>query len=725
MATIVLTAVGTAIGGPLGGAIGSILGQQVDRLLIGNGPKREGARLKELDVQTSSYGNEVAAIFGKMRVAGTVIWASDLIESRGVSGGGKSRPSTVNYSYSANLAVALSSRPILRIGRIWADGNLLRGAADDLKVETQLRIYNGHQDQEIDPMIAASEGSASCPAFRGIAYAVFEGLQLADFGNRIPSLTFEVIERDGPVPIHEIFAAAGADAITGEVNETVEGFALAGKGAKNAVAPLLSGFPITLRPDADKLVIESWFSTPSVAMHTEEVSDLDGKSVPRALRSRNAMLSTPKMVSIRHYAPERDYQLGVQRHFGHSIDSAGLEIDLPATINAARAKHLAFTSWLGQTKSQSRSVSTIGYSAQPLKLWQTDAQSGYRVAEIEHLRGCMQVSQACWPTHDPAPVLGVDAGRDVPAVDEAIGETLIELVDLPALAEPLPSQPQIGVIAAGTGAGWRRASLSLSDGDGYRELGVVGALGVIASLQTPRQPHNFLLEDKSNHPVATVPHDGMSFPPGTGNPYSSDAPILYIDGEFLRYGQCSQIGPDQYQFVRLLRGCFGTEDAVVAHAVDTNIALIDRERLNFYSDLGLQNGQDVEVSALGLADSAPVLAQMENVGLALRPPRPAHFTASKFADGSLGLSWKRRARFDPGWQDHVDVPVHEEVLRFSLDIFSEGTALASYLIESEHIVVSPTDIAGWGLAPGSEIAIKLRQMGKYSVSADALLTVML
>ena len=39
------------------------------------------------------------------------------------------------------------------------------------------------------------------PAHRGIAYAVFEQLQLADFGNRIPSLTFEVIADEAPVRV--------------------------------------------------------------------------------------------------------------------------------------------------------------------------------------------------------------------------------------------------------------------------------------------------------------------------------------------------------------------------------------------------------------------------------------------------------------------------------------------------------------------------------------------
>jgi hypothetical protein len=111
MATLILTAVGTAVAGPLGGAIGAIAGQQIDSALFA--PKaRQGPRLGELAVQTSSYGSSIPKIFGTLRVAGTVIWSTDLIEDRTRSGGGKGQPKTVTYSYSASFAVALSGRPI-------------------------------------------------------------------------------------------------------------------------------------------------------------------------------------------------------------------------------------------------------------------------------------------------------------------------------------------------------------------------------------------------------------------------------------------------------------------------------------------------------------------------------------------------------------------------------------------------------------------------------------
>jgi hypothetical protein len=62
----------------------------------------------------------------------------------------------------------------------------------------------GGEDQPADPLIASAEGVAKTPAYRGLAYAVFENLQLADYGNRIPSLSFEVEADQEPISVARI-----------------------------------------------------------------------------------------------------------------------------------------------------------------------------------------------------------------------------------------------------------------------------------------------------------------------------------------------------------------------------------------------------------------------------------------------------------------------------------------------------------------------------------------
>lgn len=74
-----------------------------------------------------------------------------------------------------------------KIGRVWADGNLI-----DLSQYTT-RFYPGDETQTFDPLIEEIEGVGNTPAYRGLAYIVFEDMPLAAFGNRIPQLQFEII----------------------------------------------------------------------------------------------------------------------------------------------------------------------------------------------------------------------------------------------------------------------------------------------------------------------------------------------------------------------------------------------------------------------------------------------------------------------------------------------------------------------------------------------------
>jgi hypothetical protein len=256
MATLVLTAVGTVVGGPIGGALGALLGQQVDARLLA--PKaRQGPRLGDLSVQTSSYGTSIPKLFGTMRVAGTVIWARDLQEHRSKSGGGKGRPKTVSYSYSASFAVALSGRPIRSVRRIWADGKLLRGAAGDFKSDTKYRLYLGTEEQAVDPLIGSVEGAGKAPAHRGIAYAVFDDFELADYGNRIPSLTFEVEADAGAVSIGAIAEVLSGGEVKAGETPFLYGYAASGDSVRGAVEALGDAAPLSVADRERRLVLSA------------------------------------------------------------------------------------------------------------------------------------------------------------------------------------------------------------------------------------------------------------------------------------------------------------------------------------------------------------------------------------------------------------------------------------------------------------------------------------
>ena len=148
----------------------------------------EGPRLESFHLQTSRDGAPMARIFGRVRLAGQVIWASHVRESStetpvGGKGGG---PTQTEYRYSISLAIGLCEGEIAGIDRIWANGAPLETAGLDM------RVYRGGEEQGVDPIIAATEGG-DAPAFRGTAYVVFEDFPLKAYGNRLPQMNFEIL----------------------------------------------------------------------------------------------------------------------------------------------------------------------------------------------------------------------------------------------------------------------------------------------------------------------------------------------------------------------------------------------------------------------------------------------------------------------------------------------------------------------------------------------------
>ncbi|MDG1128394.1 MAG: glycoside hydrolase TIM-barrel-like domain-containing protein, partial [Paracoccaceae bacterium] len=226
MATILLSAAGAAIGGSIGGTalglsmvavgrlVGATLGRAIDQRLLGQGSEAvETGRVDRFRLTGSGEGEAITQLFGRMRIGGHVIWASDFNETVTVTrtGGGKGSPrvTQTSYSYSISLAIALCEGVITGVPRVWADG--MEIAPSDLN----MRVHHGDAHQQPDPRIEAVEGTGQVPAYRGTAYVVIEDLPLARFGNRVPQFEFEVIRpdqrwhlADDPDPAHLVRAVA-------------------------------------------------------------------------------------------------------------------------------------------------------------------------------------------------------------------------------------------------------------------------------------------------------------------------------------------------------------------------------------------------------------------------------------------------------------------------------------------------------------------------------------
>lgn len=209
MATILLSAAGAAIGGSFGGtvaglssvaigrAVGATLGRVVDQKLLGRGAEAvETGKVDRFRVTNAGEGDPIARLYGRMRLGGHVIWASNFLETSTTTGGGgkggRSSPETTEFSYSVSVAIAICEGEITHVGRVWADGEEV--AVDDLN----MRVYRGTAEQLPDSVMEAIEGEGAVPAYRGTAYVVIEDLPLGQFGNRLPQFSFEVVRPEQP-----------------------------------------------------------------------------------------------------------------------------------------------------------------------------------------------------------------------------------------------------------------------------------------------------------------------------------------------------------------------------------------------------------------------------------------------------------------------------------------------------------------------------------------------
>lgn len=213
MADIVLPVVGGVAGFMLGGPQGAVLGANLGSMAAGaffsktqriKLPTQEGPRLADLRAQTSTYGNMIPKMYGTMRIAGNIIWATDIKEVKtektstqsgggGKGGGGKTSTSqtSITYEYFVTLAIAICEGPVDEVIRVWADSKVL---TEDVLSSAQgkYNVHLGDDLQNVDDIIAKYLPAGIIPAYRGMAYVVIEDFPLAEYGNRIPNFTFEV-----------------------------------------------------------------------------------------------------------------------------------------------------------------------------------------------------------------------------------------------------------------------------------------------------------------------------------------------------------------------------------------------------------------------------------------------------------------------------------------------------------------------------------------------------
>ena len=725
MATLILSAVGQYIGGPLGSTIGALVGRQIDSLIF-KPRDREGARLTELRVTSSSYGMPMPRHFGRMRVPGQIIWSTDLTEHREKHGNGKGSPATINYTYTASFAVALASRPLLSVGRIWADGKLLRGAAGDMKVGGTFRLHSGAGDQAADPLLAAAEGAARCPAYRGLAYAVFEDLQLSDFGNRIPTLSFEVIADESGFDLGQLLKN-----VVPNYDATMPLTGLAGLSDEGSLAELLNIidplFPIDCDACDDRLTFRpdrlqgAPIALPEAATSTKR-EDFGGN---QGYSRKRTGLSEQPLEVLRYYDLERDYQPGAQRAAGRPTPGQPRTIELPAALDALSARKLVDDA----AKREQWARQTISWRVTQLD---PAVRPGATVTLPGH-PGLWKVSG--WEWHDEGIDLGLvrlspltainaaaDPGRASQAPDLALAATALAVCELPWDGNAGTTVPMLLAAASSPSATWAGASLFVDQGDGALQfLGPTGrARATIGTAQSVLVAASPLLFDRQRSVTVALIADDLPLINATMRQLAMGANRALLGTEIIQFAQADPLGVGRWKLSGLWRGRGGTEQAVGTHAAGERFILLDGSGITL-DPQAVGETPGAIIGAIGLADVRPITSTIALRGIGWRPLSPVHARLVRPVDGSLQLRWTRRARGGWTWPDAVELPLNEQVEAYTVT-YSNGTVvLATWAVSAPALALSASELAVLtAQAPHGTFAV--RQRGDRALSDPLTIT---
>lgn len=736
MAVLALGFAGQAIGGAIGGSIlgvsasaiggfvGSSLGGLLDNMLFP--VKQEGPRLEDLSVTASTYGNPIPLLYGpENRMAGNLIWSTGLIEtSKKTKQGGKGGPSvtTTEYSYRASFAVALcqgarapgDGAGIETIRKVWANNKLIYDidAAEPIipvALYGAMRVYPGDFTQAPDPTIEAYVGVGETPAYRGTAYVVFEDMQLADFGNRLPNLEF-LVEAHSSITVSEVVydvaRRCGLDTnLISTMNlggGTVRGFGIGSESSGiGALQPLALAYDFDVAEVAGALRCSRRGSGPMGLITLDQLGGHDGaseRSGDIVSWERTRVTSLPRQATVTFPDPDRDWQpnsQSAQRSSGSADNtlSSSVPLVLTATEGRALADRLLWEAWTGQQTATAQ-TDDRWLSIEPGRIYYVETPAGYEAIRITRVtRGWNGVidldmrrdrSEVYVPSSLGVPSTVPENNLRLPGITEMI------LLDIPLLLDADESQASgfyWGVV--GSGAGWRGADVLrsideagafLSVGSSGRELtvgqattalpapspGFDSATGwdttsvIVVELRRP----DMVLESLSDAEVLA------------GGNAAYLGPFGNTSGEIIQFAIADEVSPGIYELSRLRRGQRGSEGSWASHAIGDEFVVLEPGALRRVdygaADLNLERFYKA-VSLLTLeADTDAV--EFTNTGRGLRPYAPVDLVADAVSSGGdVTLSWTRRSRI--GWPEIDPPPLAEDAELYVVEILTAGGVL--------------------------------------------------
>lgn len=554
---------------------------------------------------------------------------------------------------------------------------------------------------------------------------MFESLQLADFGNRIPTLTFEVIADDGDISLASMMPQLDNAVTVDRTLSALAGFSEEGGPLAYSLETIGQIYPFSCDASGQRLSIGAADALPAaVPTLAEPAIDSSGDSFGTTSgESRRRQAETREIPGgLRYYDLARDYQAGLQRADGRARQGRSRIIEFPGALDATDARNLANAAaeraaWSKETMSWRMAELDPSYS--PGQVVRVPGKAGlWRITDWEWRSTGVELELLRLP-HGPSRIQTADAGQSLPQTDVAATQTVLEAFELPWDGSGSSAQRQIYAAASSAGGGWTGAALYADSQGALTPIGSTGRQRcIIGQLATQLQPgtHALIASDASMD-VELVSEDFQLAHAALAD-LAGGANRALVGGEIIQFASATRLGGSRWRLSAILRGRGGTENLAQAlHPVGTGFVLLDGKALQIDpTDIG----QADAIAASGLADAQPVFATIGNAGRTLKPLTPVHPRIQFQSGGGLLLEWTRRARGAWEWLDFVDAPLNEPAETYLVGVGDVFAPAVLWEVTQASLQLDQTTVA----ALESDHPAKplwVRQVGSHAASDPLLL----
>lgn len=759
--------------------------------MVGRLGAQDGPRVDNLTASQGEYGVGMPRIFGSnVRLAGIFIAQADIHEVKhtigstelnvgigaltgaaegfsigstipgvgsllgagigAVVGGlfGAALPKQHYYTYEDTFALMLADRsgddPIVGISKAWAQGQVIFSGAEPVLASTydtdgrlvmrkygknrwfeSLTIYTGSTSQGLDPILAVAVNETSAYPFT--AHAVFEKLQLAQWGNSVPPIEFLINVSSGQTlaaVAERIISPAGIDSLrsistTAVTSKTVRGYAVTNDSSCwDALKPLLPAFGVDLAEVSGQLRFLKRGTGLRATLPIDDMgASADGNSAPELFTfTRASDLSIPRETSLTFVDPAFDFQ----ENTASSTRSAGnaksnISVTLPLVMTASEAASAAalmhWDACLGRT-ALSFSVTDKWISLEPGLTYAIPYEGTYIPYRVtRRARGANGVIEVESVSDEAVTYTASVAGADGTPGDEDSTDfamTRLVVIDMSILND---AHDDFGfyVVMAGSQAYWDRATIQMSsDGVTYTTLLDSDSSGIIGDVTGGALPAGSTtgLDDTLDiTSVLTVEllHDGMELASATDAELDAWANFAFVgkngQGEYIQFKTATKIAPKIWQLTNLRRGRRGSDWALGLHMTGEEFALLGTEAVFriIYSD-SAKWGVPMTLKGVSLHEDVSDAATVAftNTGEGKRPYSPVDVEGTWDGGYNLSATFTRRSRFDTGIIG-TDSPESYEVDIIGPD---NHTVIRTLSVTSEAFTYTAAEAAADGLLAG-------------------------